>query len=532
MKKVFLFEKHVKTSEDCDKDSKSVSYETLVGGTTTSGIAYEQTQCLSKCSAKTPLDAVGTFPAISDAAKVMEKSSQTLPVFRFVRVLSLAVFLSISIISDRWAEEAQECNCDGIEYCACEIISSSCGADCHWSINNGVLTITGSGAMDNFGIELGRGTHEDPDKSIFPPWRFNNFNSVVIDGLSSVGDFTFDGYSALQNVSLSESVKTIGRAAFVDTHIESLNMPGVTTIGEGAFENAHSLTSVNAPNVTTIGDFAFNYATSLTSVDMPNVTSIGYNAFSDSGLIYINIPSNAQCNVTGSLYMCETSINDEISGTPLFNNSGVNQCVDKNGYITCGSCGGGYVMPGRGCVSDCGNGNLVKNGRCIDSADGCGNGYILEGKNCALDYEWLDDNTLVISDDLPEITEDIFGLSTTLGDATKIICRGDIEKCKDLLKNYPKYYDITDGYGNINGGYYAPTDMSNLATSATEANCESGRYYWSGTSCNNKKNGINCEENFKQMETWCNRIRYTPADAAKVLKDTDNEIIMTFKVNR
>ena len=107
-----------------------------------------------------------------------------------------------------------------------------------------------------------------------------------------------------------------------------------------------------------------------------------------------------------------------------------------------------------------------------------------------------------------------------------------MEKCKDLLKNYPKYYDITDSYGNKTGGYYAPIDMSNLVKPASETNCESGRYYWSGASCNNKKNGINCDENWKQIETWCNHIRYTPAEAAKVLKDTDNEIIMTFKVNR
>ena len=40
-----------KTSENCDKYSKSVSYETLVGGTTTIGSAYEQTQCLSKGNA-------------------------------------------------------------------------------------------------------------------------------------------------------------------------------------------------------------------------------------------------------------------------------------------------------------------------------------------------------------------------------------------------------------------------------------------------------------------------------------------------
>ena len=43
---------------------------------------------------------------------------------------------------------------------------------------------------------------------------------------------------------------------------------------------------------------------------------------------------------------------------------------------------------------------------------------------------------------------------------------------------------------------------------------------------------LGCGKNYKQIETWCNRIRYTPAEAAQYLKDTDNEIIMTFKVNR
>ena len=49
--------------------------------------------------------------------------------------------------------------------------------------------------------------------------------------------------------------------------------------------------------------------------------------------------------------------------------------------------------------------------------------------------------------------------------------------------------------------------------------------------CISAANG--CGENYRQIETWCNRIRYTPAEAAEVLHDgSDNEIIMTFKVNR
>ena len=46
----------------------------------------------------------------------------------------------------------------------------------------------------------------------------------------------------------------------------------------------------------------------------------------------------------------------------------------------------------------------------------------------------------------------------------------------------------------------------------------------------NKKNGINCAENWKQNEDFCNRIRYTPAEAAKVLKnDNNNSVTITFK---
>jgi hypothetical protein len=41
-----------------------------------------------------------------------------------------------------------------------------------------------------------------------------------------------------------------------------------------------------------------------------------------------------------------------------------------------------------------------------------------------------------------------------------------------------------------------------------------------------------CGASFRLNDGECDRIRYTPAEAAQYLKDTDNEIIMTFKVNR
>ena len=41
---------------------------------------------------------------------------------------------------------------------------------------------------------------------------------------------------------------------------------------------------------------------------------------------------------------------------------------------------------------------------------------------------------------------------------------------------------------------------------------------------------LGCGENYRDMGGWCNRIRYTPAEAAKVLRDDNtNEVTITFK---
>ena len=74
MKKCFNRLHTLETSENCDKFSKSVSYETLVGGTATTGREIKQTRRLSKGSADKPLSAVGTLTSLlCNSAKVVEK---------------------------------------------------------------------------------------------------------------------------------------------------------------------------------------------------------------------------------------------------------------------------------------------------------------------------------------------------------------------------------------------------------------------------------------------------------------------------
>ena len=419
MKKVFLFEHHAKTSKNCDKYSTSVSRETLVGGTTTAGTTHEQTQCLSKGSAGYRFCKTMRF----SYENLMDYLLQTSPVFRLVTIFSLVAVLSIGIISESWAEIIG-CN-DGDTSC------EACGEGCNWSYNTETkeLNLSGNGRIYN-NIVL---SSQDSQNL---PW--NNF---------------------------MDEIQTVKFAA-----------GSTLAIGAGAFYKATSLKSVDMPDVTRIGRWAFEYTSSLTSVDMPNVTKIESGAFSGaSNLSYIGLPRQMDSegfltDENGNRILYETSdphlseyactvygggtwrATDSVCivGTKVLNSANefsstqVPGCSASN-RSACGSCGDGYVMPGRGCVSECENGYTANT----------------ETKQCVRDS--------------------------------------------------------------------APADSSTPSADAqpTAASCANDGKVLKGNACVSS-----CGESFRLNDGECDRIRYTPAEAAQYLKDTDNEIIMTFKVNR
>ena len=115
-----------------------------------------------------------------------------------------------------------------------------------------------------------------------------------------------------KNYTIPNSVTTIGEGAFNGCHfLTSIKIPNsVTTIGEGAFNGCYSLTSINIPNsVTTIGKLAFNGCYSLTSINIPNsVTTIENRAFIDcKSLTSINIP-NSVTTIGESAFACCRSL--------------------------------------------------------------------------------------------------------------------------------------------------------------------------------------------------------------------------------
>ena len=84
----------------------------------------------------------------------------------------------------------------------------NCGAtsadNVTWKLENGTLTISGTGKMADYG--------EDPETHTIynPPWvgQKGNIKKLVVEGgVTSIGDNAFSGCANLESVDLSRSIK-------------------------------------------------------------------------------------------------------------------------------------------------------------------------------------------------------------------------------------------------------------------------------------------------------------------------------------
>ena len=194
--------------------------------------------------------------------------------------------------------------------------SGTCGENVTWTLKDGVLTISGTGAMDDYWENEMRPWNNGSMGSI------DNVNSIIIDeGVTSIGEKAFSSFTNLAEVTISSSVKSIGYWAFsYCPSLKSITVPsGVETIDSRAFAGCFILSEINVdksnsvyssesgvlfnknktelltypigkhgasytiPNgVASIAEGAFPYGNCLTSVTIPgSVTSIGDRAFSN-----------------------------------------------------------------------------------------------------------------------------------------------------------------------------------------------------------------------------------------------------------
>lgn len=173
--------------------------------------------------------------------------------------------------------------------------SGYCGADnsgenLRWTLdNNGVLTISGSGAMKDYTW----------DENVRLDWyvRYKkDIRSVVLDKrITHIGDYAFDkctniesvrytGYTGNAGVALPESVTTIGVHAFSDTGVTgTLKLPEhLTEIDSSAFYHCGKLNGeLKLPDtVKEIGGFAFNSCGFTGKLELPaSLEKIGNDAF-------------------------------------------------------------------------------------------------------------------------------------------------------------------------------------------------------------------------------------------------------------
>lgn len=242
------------------------------------------------------------------------------------------------------------------------VAEGDCGDDLTWTLDkDGVLTISGTGDMDNY---------TGPFEMHTAPW--NNYGdqitSIVIqEGVTSVGEWAFL-YTQAETISLPESLQRIGEGGCVIHTLTSLHIPAgvvsiapaalntqslceltidesnavytvvdnvlfskdmsqlhthpaglksssytvpdsVTTIEAYAFDYNESLHSVTLPqHALTIGEGAFRYCSGLTSLVLPEgIERIeGYTFYYCTGLTSITLP--ASLTYVGPQAFCEVSV--------------------------------------------------------------------------------------------------------------------------------------------------------------------------------------------------------------------------------
>ena len=173
-----------------------------------------------------------------------------------------------------------------------EYYSGTCG-DLDWELEDGVLTISGTGQMTNY------------SSSSHPSWydyRTSITTVVIGSGAVNVGSYAFHGgttganYPNLTSVSIPDTVKTVGSYAFYNCKaLADAELPaGLQALGGSSFSGT-ALTAVTIPaSLVTFDSDVFRSCTSLQSLTIEDgVTKLGMQAFlSCTALESVTIPGS------------------------------------------------------------------------------------------------------------------------------------------------------------------------------------------------------------------------------------------------
>lgn len=185
---------------------------------------------------------------------------------------------------------------------------NKCGDNITWEYNNGVLTLSGSGAMYDYSTEY----DHDTVISTNSLWSngFSKVEKVVVsEGITYIGNSAFACFTNLKEVSLPQTLLSIGDDAFANCRVlKEIDIPvAVNEIGNYAFYRCSTLSEVDLPDgVKEIGDHTFYSCANLESVSVPDsVESIKDSAFAYCyKLSDVNIPKNVKSIGGFAFYNC------------------------------------------------------------------------------------------------------------------------------------------------------------------------------------------------------------------------------------
>ena len=441
-----------------------------------------------------------------------------------LKMTALAFLLSLNISESRaaWSDNCPSGTTAGT---TCK----TCGDNCAYTENSEhVVTIYGSGEIDyTFKTVNGKYGYYDANNNPNPFYKNESITGVQFakgSNFTTIGKSAFNGASSLTSITIPEGVTSIGNHAFEGARsLTSITIPNsVTSIGYSAFYGAGSLTSVNFgenSQLTSIGEFAFSDAYSLTSITIPEgVTSIERRAFEGaSGLTSITIPEGVT----------------SIGGSAFTGASGLTSITLPDSLTSIGW----FAFAGASSLTSI---------------------TIPEGVTSIGDHAFAGASgltSITLPGSLTSVDSDLFYGADNL---TEINCAGTESECAALRT-------LLDTKGYLpDGRTFKRVEPVTKCSSYTSSGCDAcyAGYALGDDSCHECGAGKNCHwdedvgvvfdgckdkylrkenecvassqgcgANFRLNDGECDRLRYTPAEAAEVLtNDNNNSVTITFKI--